>query len=133
MKLFNLLPSTVFLIGLLTGSTQEYQVDERHCAARITDSELKGEMVLELANHTMEIPLRGSRGGEKKAEERSIKLEDLVGAWNLLLETEEEDLDPRLFIKESGGEYSAVFDAGELGRLPAKRLKLKGDKLTFVF
>ena len=80
------------------------------------------------------MPLSGRRlaPGEKPTAKRKIELSDVVGTWNLSLETEEEELNPRLIVKEDDGKYTAVFHGDDEGVFPVKDLRTKGNLLLFT-
>lgn len=64
---------------------------------------------------------------------RSIEMSDVVGTWDLEMETPEGEIhEPRLVIKKNGDEYTATWDGRELGEFPIKDMKTKDGKFMFT-
>ena len=98
------------------------------CTTKPLGRKLTGEMALEISDDNFEFPISGKLA---KQTQSAVKLSDLVGTWNLLLRTDEEDLEPKLIVSEKDGKYSGVFDGGDVGEFSAKGLRVKGDILQF--
>lgn len=98
---------------------------EAEFEAKASANKLKGETSVSLAGETHEFPVSAKKQPESG-------LQQLVGTWNMLLETPDEDHEPRLIVTEKDGKVSAVFDAREVGEFDAKNLKLDKDKLSFT-
>jgi hypothetical protein len=65
--------------------------------------------------------------------ERSVELSDVVGTWELELETPEGEIhEPSLTIKDKGKEFVATWDGKELGEFPVKDLKANAGKFSFT-
>ena len=94
------------------------------CETQPRGNNLKGDMTIEVDGTSLDMSFTGKR-------EQEPDLSALVGTWDLLLEAPDEDHKPKLIVRNRDGKVSAVFDAGEMGKFPAKSLTLKDGKLHF--
>ena len=77
--------------------------------------------------------LKGTHVGDKMPTIEDLSSSEIVGTWNLSIETDEEELDPILVITEKNGNYVGVFDGHDVGKFPVEEIEVKGNRLTFGF
>ena len=93
-------------------------------SGKIKGDELDGEVVADAEGQTFEFPW---------TPERSVKLDDVLGTWDLVIETPESDLEAKFVVsKEGDKEFKGVHSGDGIGDVPAKDLKVKKNKLAYT-
>lgn len=63
---------------------------------------------------------------------RSVEMSDVVGEWDLVVETDGEEHDLKLNIDKKGGKYVAKMKGDEIGECVVKDMKTKGTSFMFT-
>jgi hypothetical protein len=91
-----------------------------NCAATPIGTKLNGSVSIELGDTTMDIPMKGT-----------LLEANPIGTWNLSIQTDEGEMNPKLIVNVEGGKLDGVFQAGDLGDFETKRMKIDGEKIVF--
>ena len=81
-----------------------------------------GTLMLSSDQGEMEIPWDAKR---------SVELSDLVGIWNLAIETDEGTAKPKLIIAKTGDKYNVEFESDRLRDAVVSDLKTDGSMISF--
>jgi hypothetical protein len=106
----------------------------------ITKREFNGnEFVIEFSGKVKPDDMTGTisidfGNGEQEFEwnpKRAVEIDDVVGTWNLRVETANGVVEPRLTIKSEGDKLSGKSMSEVFGELEAKNLTLKDNELSW--
>lgn len=112
----------------VTDNTLTFTVNGSHdgadfvakCSGKPVGTSLVGESVIDLSGTTYEVPMKGM-----------LQEADPIGTWNLSLQTDEGEMNPRLVINVKGGQLDGVFQAGDIGDFETKKITLDGEKIVY--
>ncbi len=94
--------------------------------AEIDGDTLEGTFEYEVGDST------GSVDFEGKKEEKGLTPEDLIGTWQIEIESPQQTFEPVLTLSKEGKGLKGVYD-GQMGETTIDRIKLSGSKLLFEF
>ena len=93
-------------------------------SGRLKGDELEaGQVFVETDSDTMEFPW---------APKRSVELSDVVGEWDLVFETPDNEIEAKLVVKAKDKEFVGIHSGDRIGDLEAKDLKIKDSHLTYT-
>jgi len=83
----------------------------------------EGTLTLSSDEGSMDIPWKANR---------TVEMSDVVGKWNLLVESDDGDHAPKMIVMKKGDEYAATFEGEGLSGCKVSDMKAKGSDFKFT-
>ncbi len=91
-------------------------------SGKIKQDEIDGNVVVTMPDGTQEFPW---------APKRSVQMEDIVGTWQMRIETGDRTLEPTVTISKEGEQYKGKYASGEDFKSDLTDLKIEKNQLMF--